>query len=551
MVADRPHNMRRLAVFLLVFAASLSAEQGVLALTAKDIHERAIKGLQLQAEGSAVSAPTDDSGLARIRLSPLTKQGTWLVIRLVKPKKDWVFISPWDGRVLVPPFDSATEVPIVLVTRGDRAVLENGSAISSLTATVMKKIHQDVTEEPADDTRRALAEVSRAYGLGPEELDKAIRWWGKRTVDPYEKGLADLYEKHYLEATSQLQSSLSMWEDNLNAAQEKVADRAFYLGQSLFAQGRYRESVVALEKTAKFRGDDSIVQNNLGVALTLNGDYSRAETVLRNALVMTENLAGLLQARGDYADAELLYRRALVTTETALGIDDPLTAESLDNLAVLLKDKGDYAAAGPLYCRALVIDEMSLGPDDPDTATSLNNWAMFLRTLGNYAAAEPLFRRVLAIREHVLGPDHPSTATSLNNLGSLLQAKGDYADVEPLYRRALAIKEKVLGPDHPSTATSLNNLGGLLLRNGSFAEAERFFRRAVAIREQALGPDHPLTIQAQSNLAGALFAEKDYATAESLLRDAVAKCERTLGHDHPMSQNLRNSLKAVQGTLAK
>ena len=75
--------MGRLAVTLLASLASLSAEQGVLVLQVKDIHERAIKQLQLQAEGSAVSAPTDDSGLARIRLSPLTKQGTWVAVRLV------------------------------------------------------------------------------------------------------------------------------------------------------------------------------------------------------------------------------------------------------------------------------------------------------------------------------------------------------------------------------------------------------------------------------------------------------------------------------------
>src|SRR5260370_31140730 len=106
--------MPRLALLLLALVASMSAEQGVLVVQVKDIHQRAIKGLQLGEEGSAVSAPTDDSGLAGIRLSPQTKKGTWVAVQLVKPQTDLVFISPWDGHMIVPPFDSATEVQVVL-----------------------------------------------------------------------------------------------------------------------------------------------------------------------------------------------------------------------------------------------------------------------------------------------------------------------------------------------------------------------------------------------------------------------------------------------------
>jgi tetratricopeptide (TPR) repeat protein len=350
--------MQRLTVLLLAFIAPLAAEQGVLVVRVKDIHQHAMKGLQLRVEGSAVGAPTDDSGLARIRLSPQTKQGSWVAVQLVKSQTDLVFISPWDGQVMVPPFESATEVPVVLATRGDRAVLENGAALSSITASVLKKIQPLAKNAPASGEQQsseALAEVSRTYGLKPEDLDKAIRAWGDNTEDPYEKGLVALYEKRYPEATSQLQVSLTVREGELSNARDKVADAAFYLGQSLYEQGKYRVSAAAFEKTANLRPDDVTTMNDLGASFYQAGDYARAEP---------------------------LFRRALAIRGKALGPDHPGTATSLNNLALLLKAKGDYAGAELLVRRALAICEKALGPVHPTTQTVRKNLDGFLNVIG-------------------------------------------------------------------------------------------------------------------------------------------------------------------------
>jgi len=243
--------------------------------------------------------------------------------------------------VIVPLFDSVSEVPIVLANRGDRAMLENGSVISSITANVLKKIQPQARSEPASDEprrREAMAEVSRTYGLKSEEVDTAIRAWGTKTDDPYEKGLAALYEEHYPEATTQLQKSLSLRKKELAISKNRVADAAFYLGQSLHEQGKYRDSVEAYRESQRLRPDDPTVLNNLALSLA-------------NA--------------GDYRGAEPLHRRALDISEKTLGPDHPDTASSMNNRALLLKAKGDYAGAEPLYRRAFAIREKALGPDHP------------------------------------------------------------------------------------------------------------------------------------------------------------------------------------------
>ena len=301
-----------------------------------DFKQHAIPGLQLRAEGGPPGAPSDDGGVARLSLDPKVKPGQWIALQLFKPKQDLVFISPWDTRVIVPPFDSVSEIPIVLANRGDRALLESGSALSSITARVLKNIQPQAKSEPVSDElrrREALAEVSRIYGLKSEDVDQAIRAWGTKAKGPYEKGLAALYENHYPEATTQLQKSLSLRKKELVTAQDKVADAAFYLGQSLHAEGKYRGAVEAFQESQQLRPDDPTVLNELAVSMTHAGDY-----------------------RG----AEPLYVRALAITENALGSDHSDTVAYLSNLALLLQAKGDFTEAEPLFRRALAIREKAL-----------------------------------------------------------------------------------------------------------------------------------------------------------------------------------------------
>ena len=431
----------------LLLALSTHAEQGFLVVHAKNPSERPLANVRIGAEGDGGDALTDTNGKARIKLAPQTRASGRVTLTILKAPRDLVFISPWDRRATVPPFENESEnyVSVVLAERGDRAMLENGKALLALAASINKSIAPQPPSRPGafpeksaeDRSREALEEVARQFGLAPGDIDKAIRTWGEKTGDPYEKGLAALYEKDYPLATSQLTDSLRRREERLKEDQSSVADAAFFLGRALYGQGKYRDAVTQFRRAADLRPDDGVSLRFLGTGLLSSGDYAAADPVLR---------------------------RAVAIAERTKGLNDPETGASLNNLAQLLYDKGDYAAAEPLFRRALAIAEQSQGPDHPDTGTSLNNLASLLQAKGDYAAAEPLLRRALAIAEKAQGPDHPDTGISLNNLASLLQAKGDYAAAEPLLRRALAIAEKSLGTEHPTTRLIRKNLADLQQR---------------------------------------------------------------------------------------
>jgi tetratricopeptide (TPR) repeat protein len=573
--------MRRLphrALLALFFLATClpgsiaSAETGILVVHVEDVQRRPIVGLQIALEGEGGSpAFTQDRGTARVGLAKDTKSNTWVSLQILKSPvgKDYVMVSPWDYRAQVPSFENETEnfVKLVVVQRGDRAALESGSVLAALTAKINKaNAPKTADKQAAEDPKANLDAVARQFGLTADDLDKAIRAWGTKTTDPYDVGLAALYARNYDAATSSLQDSLKQRERKFATAQKDVADAAFFLGQSLYGKGKYRDSAAAFQRCLQIRPDDATVLNDTALSLFDAGDYAGAEPLYLRALAINEqalgpghpdvaidlnNLAALLDAKGDYAAAEPLFRRALAIDEKALGPDHPVVAIRLNNLAGLLKEKGDYAAAEPLLRRTLAILEKTLGPDHPQVATALNNLAEVLRTKGDNTGAEPLYRRALAIDEKALGSDHPDLAIRLNNLALLLYAKGNYSDAEPLLRRALAIDEKALGPDHSTVATMLNNLGLLLKREGDYPGAEPFYRRALAIDEKALGPDHPDVGRDLNNLAMLLEARGDYAEADPLYRRAVGIDEKALGPDHPTTQLFKSNLNDLLKKMAQ
>ena len=531
----------------LAVSVTLVAEQGKLVLHVADTGGRPVANLSLATSGAGGGAQaTDDTGRVLLLLAPETKAGSSVPLQIVRSPHghDFVMVSPWEGSARIPPFenDAMNFVSVVVAERGDKALLENGKALAALAAKINQAIAPKTAGKQASEEspKENLEAISKQYGLLPEEVDRAIKAWGKKVTnpvtDPFDAGVALLYEKNYAEATKQLTASLDMREKNLKSAQDEVVEAASFLGQSLYAQGAYRQAAVAQDRALQLIPQDPDLLNAEAVSLYQSGDYAGAEPLYRRGLDIREralgpdhpdtaaslnNLALLLKAKGNYAEAEPLYRRALGINEKKIGPDNLGTATSLNNLGGLLEDKGDYTGAEPLYRRALSIAEKELGADHPGTAVYLNNLAKLMSQRSDYVHAEPLYRRALKIREKALGPDHPDTAASLNNLAELFQAKGDYADAEPLLRRALNIDEKVLGPDHPQTATDLNNWAELLQVKGDYADAEPLLRRALSIREKAFGPDHPDIAGSLNNLGLLLKTREDYEDAEPLYRRSL------------------------------
>ena len=82
-------------------------------------------------------------------------------MQIEKAPRDLVFVSPWDGRILVPPFENESEnyAPIVLAERGDRALLENPRPLAERINAELspKNTSKEITQEQRQAARALVA----------------------------------------------------------------------------------------------------------------------------------------------------------------------------------------------------------------------------------------------------------------------------------------------------------------------------------------------------------------------------------------------------------
>src|SRR5262245_2519894 len=193
-------------------AGAAQAETGILWVKVLNLKNTPVRKISVGAEGPGSSALTDDRRLARIRLASQTRPGTWVTLEV--SSGNYAFVSPWNRKILVPPFENESEnfVTVYVTARGDRDALESGrfavAMAAKFNATLKPKLKDERTTE--EERKAALAAVARSFGLTPEDVDHAIREWGKKATDPYDKGEIALYQRNYPEATEQLSKSYEM-----------------------------------------------------------------------------------------------------------------------------------------------------------------------------------------------------------------------------------------------------------------------------------------------------------------------------------------------------
>jgi len=331
----------------------------------KDVHKHPVPGLEIGLRGEAGTAITDDNGKARIPLAPYIKEKSWVSLQIVKSPsgEDFTMISPWDSAAQVPSFQSGSDnsVEVMVVQGGDRTALASDTVLKAVVSQINKANAPRSSDKQADpaNPKGSMSAAAKQLGLSSDDLDRAIRAWGARTTDPYNAGLVALYAKDYEKATNDFQAYLSRGSKKSQSNENTAADAAFFLGQSLLEQSKYRESAEAYQRCLQAKPDNAVALKNAVFGLVWVGDYTAAEP---------------------------LAQKALAIDEKTLGPGDPEVATDLNAIGRLLRNKGDYAAAEPLLRRALAIDEKALGSDHPGVASDLNNLAMPVPTVHSRSA---------------------------------------------------------------------------------------------------------------------------------------------------------------------
>jgi tetratricopeptide (TPR) repeat protein len=557
-------------------AAQSKAAVSYMMVNVTDTQDKPITGVMLITRGGRSEAKaTDTEGRTRIQLGSRVRAGSIIGLQITE-REDLIFISPWDGHVTIPKFESEEEsvVRVVLSVRGVRDLLEDPRAALGM-ASELNRLRSSLGgegERLSENMRRELlAEVAKGYGLTPAEVEQAIRNWARKAISPYERGVAALYARNYPEATIQLSRAIEEIRKEQEQKQNELVDAYFQRGQSHYVQGKYREAVNDFREADNLRPNDGDILNNLARALHRSGEYLKARIYLDHALKVNRNapggpkselkvamslnnLANLYYDQGKYEEAFRLHKEALDIKERQLGTNHMEVALSLNNLANAFTELGKYDMAEPLLKKALDIVDANQGANQPEKAYFLSNLSVVYLHQSKPDEAMRLHKQAEAIMRVSLDTLHPDYAKLQNNLALIYYAQGDKELAEGPLKRAVEIKERQLGKDHPSLISSLHNLAIFYVTQLKYPEAERLIQRALAIFQSNDLAHHPHIARSHHTLAVLYYEQGKYKEAEAQFTEAISSLEKAFAQDHPVLADILDGYVRLlwkTGRLAK
>jgi biopolymer transport protein ExbB/biopolymer transport protein TolQ len=140
---------------------------------------------------------------------------------------------------------------------------EVGRSASLLPATSNASFAQ-VESAMAIERGRFLASKAEELGFSADELKSAIDSWATSRSEPYEKGLAALWEGRFAEASTLISES------SLGASEEGVK-RYVPLARAEFERGNYTEAAAALRRMLVAHGNDSVALSDLRIVVEAEG----------------------------------------------------------------------------------------------------------------------------------------------------------------------------------------------------------------------------------------------------------------------------------------
>ncbi|WP_110520367.1 tetratricopeptide repeat protein [Herpetosiphon llansteffanensis] len=268
---------------------------------------------------------------------------------------------------------------------------------------------------------------------------------------------------------------------HLEYAHQRACQRAEYDGRLVYQQG------LCFQKQRNY----AQAQRAYQAAINIYDQAGEKTSPAGLRIKYTFNLASILAHQGQYSAAEALYREILLLTEQKHGSTHADVLVIKHNLAGILGEQGDYAQTERLIREILAVQEQTLGPNDPQTLATKHSLAWAVGYQARYAEAEQLYREVLIARENLLGNEHQDTLISKFGLAWVLASQARNNEAEQLYRDVLIAREQSLGALHPDTITTKYHLAHTLVEQARLSEAEVLLQQLLLAYTQTLGPQHP------------------------------------------------------------
>ncbi|MCW5960328.1 MAG: tetratricopeptide repeat protein [Pyrinomonadaceae bacterium] len=273
-----------------------------------------------------------------------------------------------------------------------------------------------------------------------------------------------------------LYSDQARWEESETAYREAIKIEpgvpepyialSFVLTQPIAGTNlieRYSEAEKLARKALELDPQNSVANDQLGVALELQGDISEATQSYYEKAVRTDptfalayaHLGRLLRKRGSIAESSQAYVNAI-----QFSVDVPTMIQVAD----VMQSQQKYLDSEQLLRRAL--------KEDPKNPTALYLLGKALTTRGTYDEAESVLKKSAQVS--------PRSFVSYTLLGSLFLRQKKLESAEKYLEEAVKV---VSQNEKRRLALDFEAVGDAYLQNGRNADAGRMYRKAFALDE--------------------------------------------------------------------
>ena len=374
--------------------------------------------------------------------------------------------------------------------------------------------------------------------------------------------------------------------DRLREEQHITQARYDSLLRALYEDQSKSEKLVEAmaERYASIDFDQESELNRRISVCILNGDLSRADSLLRIKGDLGENAAALLrtyslkdaEAEASASRQELLDQsRRLMAHDLEEFAADCYHRYELcratqrhDSAAYYLKlratldtanvqwalDAGDfvreyladYSTAQAYYECALRNAKTKYGEHHPDVARCYNKMSIVYYRQGRYDEALSNYSLALDIYKSVYGERHSKVADCCNNVGAVYNSQGRYDDALSNFSLALDIYKSVYGERHSKVADCYNNMGTVYNSQGRHNEALSNFSLALDIRKSVYGERHPDVADCYINM-GVIYARHgNYAAALQYVQKALSIYEEILPEGGPQIVKIKELIEKIK-----
>jgi len=324
-----------------------------------DLDSKPLSKIQFTAElkDASTSGLSDSQGMATLGIGADIKSGTPITLEVSSAQNEYIFISPEDQRVRIPPFEQTSSIiEVVLAKSGDRRVLQTPSGIYSI---LVKLIDGESLPSVAASGRKqnAMAEVAQKYKLSQVEIESAITLWRlNNPSNPSVAGLAALYK-------DKNEDAIGLFKAAVIEKNKQSADLSYYLGIAYMKSNDYKAAVKAFETALRVDPTNSSYLELTGDSYAKISQYAKADQMYKDALkalddpsdsvnysYILRDHAKMLEHLHRYSEAEAAFKEDYETAMKNYEGPDYIVVEgSVASYASFLESRGKYEHSAKLY----------------------------------------------------------------------------------------------------------------------------------------------------------------------------------------------------------